>query len=97
MLIRFGYVAISLQLENASPSKTITLANLKKLPTTEAQIGRLEALARTNLDNTLRILYYNKAHQIHLYRFTSKLIPLATHPDVPHWDYLDRLGDKLKK
>lgn len=97
MLIRFGYVAMSLRLENCSPSKTITLTNLKKIPSLEGQLGRLKSLAENNLDNTLRLLYHNQAHQIHLYRFTSKLIPLVTHPEAPVWDYPKELAEKLKK
>lgn len=97
MLIRFGYVAMSLQLENCSPSRTITLANLKKITSLEGQLGRLRTLAQSNLDNTLRLLYHNQAHQIHLYRFTSKLVPLVTHPEAPVWNYEEELMEKLKK
>jgi len=97
MLIRFGYVAMSLQLEKCSPSKTITLANLKKINSIEGQLGRLRSLAENNLDNTMRLLYHNQAHQIHLYRFTSKLVPLVTHPEAPQWNYVEELEDRLKK
>ncbi len=40
----------------------------------------------SNLEALEKILKYNIDHNIHFYRITSNLVPLATHPDVM-WDY----------
>lgn len=87
MIIRLGYVAISLSLHEASPNKTITYKNYEKLQDDESKIYRLKDLVKENLANTKRILIHNQVHDIKVYRFTSKLVPLATHPDVIQWDY----------
>ncbi len=86
MLVRFGYVAMSVQLENASPSKTMTMAAFSKLPDREAGLRRLERIARENLGSTLRLLKHNRYLDVQVYRLTSKLIPLATHHDLSDWD-----------
>ncbi|MBW5445650.1 UV DNA damage repair endonuclease UvsE [Cohnella sp. CFH 77786] len=86
MIVRFGYVAMSVQLENASPSRTMTMSNFSKLPDREAGLRRLEQLARENLRNTLRLLKHNRYMDVRVYRFSSKLIPLATHPSLSDWD-----------
>lgn len=86
MIVRFGYVAMSLQLENASPSRTMTMASFSKLPDREAGLRRLERIARENLHNTLRLLKHNRYLGVEVYRMTSKLIPLATHGLLSDWD-----------
>ncbi|WP_424767022.1 UV DNA damage repair endonuclease UvsE [Paenibacillus sp. sgz302251] len=86
MIVRLGFVAMSLQLENASPSKTMTFANFSKLNDREAGIRKLERIAEENLRNTLRILKLCKASDIKMYRFSSKLIPLATHEELIDWN-----------
>jgi len=40
------------------------------------------------------VLKYNQANNIHFFRITSKLIPLATHPDVL-WDFTQQFKDEL--
>ncbi|RJE88646.1 UV DNA damage repair endonuclease UvsE [Paenibacillus sp. 1011MAR3C5] len=86
MIVRFGFVAMSLLLENASPSRTMTYKTLSNLDDREAGLRRLERIAEENLTSTLRILKHSHAHDIAMYRFSSKLIPLATHEDVADWD-----------
>lgn len=86
MIVRFGFVAMSLQLENASPSRTMTYTAFSKLEDREAAIRKLERISEENLNNTLRILKHCKAHDIAMYRFSSKLIPLATHEALHDWD-----------
>ncbi|MFC5702483.1 UV DNA damage repair endonuclease UvsE [Cohnella faecalis] len=93
MLVRFGYVAMTMQLENASPSRTMTLTNFVKLPDREAALRRLERLAEENLHNTLRILKHNRYMDIRLYRFTSKFIPLKTHERLSDWNPYPVLAD----
>lgn len=85
MIVRFGFVAMSMQLENASPSRTMTYASFSKLADREAALRRLESLAEENLRNTLRLLRHCVANDIRMYRFTSKLIPLATHEALADW------------
>jgi len=86
MIVRFGYVAMSVHLENASPSRTMTMASFSKLADREAGLRRLEKIAEENLRNTLRLLKHNRYLGVHVYRMTSKLIPLATHEDLRDWD-----------
>lgn len=93
MIVRFGYVAMSVQLENASPSRTMTMATFSKLPDREAGLRRLEQIARENLHNTMRLLKHNRYMDVHVYRLTSKLIPLATHQDMSDWDPYTPLAD----
>lgn len=86
MKIRFGYVAIALGLWDASPSKTLTFKRYSALPKQE-RLDKLKSITAQNLYHTKRILYYNIAHEIKLYRFSSNLVPLATHPEVM-WDFI---------
>lgn len=97
MKFRLGYVAMTLNLEDCSPSGTVTYAALKKLDSEEARLRRLQRTAHKNLLNTLRILKLNKAMEIKVYRLTSKLIPLATHPDLRDWRYVDVFADSLRE
>ncbi|WP_322907858.1 UV DNA damage repair endonuclease UvsE [Paenibacillus campi] len=91
MIVRFGYVAISLQLQDASPSKTMTMTHFRKLTDRAAGLRRLEAIGRANLQTTLRVLKHNVAEDIHMYRMSSKLIPLATHAELQDWDPITAL------
>ena len=86
MKIRFGYVASALGLWDASPSKTLTFTRYKTLSKSE-RMDKLKSVTAQNLQHTKRILYYNIAHEIELYRFSSSLVPLATHPEVM-WDFI---------
>lgn len=97
MIVRFGYVAMSLNLQNASPSKTMTVKQFEKIPNKEAAIKRLERISQENLANTIRLLKYNHWEQIHLYRFSSRLIPLAGHELVSDWDYISPIKGALKE
>jgi len=98
MLIRLGYVAISLNLEEASSSKTVTVKTFSGLKERdpEAALNKVRRTARENLNNTLRILRHNQAHGIKVYRLSSKVIPLATHPLLREWDYLRELKPELE-
>ncbi len=96
MKIRFGYVAMSLVVRNCSPSKTVTVKTLSKIDDKETRLFKLSRLAKENIKNTQRLLYHNKAHDIKVYRLTSKLIPLATHPITKDWDWEDEVKDELK-
>ncbi|MFD1776376.1 UV DNA damage repair endonuclease UvsE [Paenibacillus rhizophilus] len=93
MIVRFGYVAMSTVIKNCSPSKTMTMASFSKLEDREAAVRRLESIARGNLHNTLRLLRHNRASDIRVYRLTSKLVPLATHPELRDWNPFAALAD----
>ncbi len=58
-LIRLGYVAMSMELKNASPSKTMTFSQFQKIDNRKAAIRKLERIALENLENTLRMLKHN--------------------------------------
>jgi UV DNA damage endonuclease len=96
-IIRLGYVAMSMKLQNASPSKTMTFAQFQKIEDREAAIRKLERIALLNLQNTLRILKHNAASDIHFYRLTSRLIPLANHEDLLEWNYMKPLKGQLRE
>lgn len=95
MLVRFGYVAMSVIVENASPSRTMTATNFKKLADREAAVRKLEMLARENIHNCLRLLRHNRAHDIQVFRFSSKLIPLLGHEMLSEWDPFPVLADSF--
>ena len=97
MRIRFGYVANAMNLQDCSPSKAVTATNLVKIKDLEGHRIKLTKIARENLNNTLRILKYNAAYEIKIYRMTSKLIPLATHPITEGWDYLKDLAEDFRR
>jgi UV DNA damage endonuclease len=96
-LVRLGYVAMSAQLQNASPSQTMTFKQFSQLNDKEAAIGKLERIANSNLHNCLRLLKHNVAHDIKFFRFSSKLIPLANHPELKGWDFIKPLSETLKE
>lgn len=95
MIVRFGYVAMSTIIPDCSPSKTMTMASFGKLGDREAGLRKLEAIARINLHNTLRLLKHNNGSDIMVYRLTSKLIPLATHPDLQDWNPFSALAEEF--
>lgn len=104
MRVRLGYVAMALNLQEGSPNKTITYKRFSELVDDEIRLYKLKDLTAQNLDITRRILLYNVAHDINVYRFTSKLIPLATHADVFDWNFaitfkeeLEALGTYIKE
>jgi UV DNA damage endonuclease len=94
-IVRLGYVAMSVHLQNCSPSQTMTFAQFQKIKNREAAIKKLERIAVSNLENCLRLLKHNKAHDIRFFRFSSRLIPLANHEELEDWDYIEPLRDML--
>lgn len=96
MKVRLGYVAIALGLGSQyTTSKTMTFSYYKKQDPLQA-LEKLKLLAKTNLQNLMKVLHYNVKHHIEVYRITSKLIPLATHPEV-QWDYKEYLYEDLQQ
>ncbi|WP_404430434.1 UV DNA damage repair endonuclease UvsE [Sutcliffiella horikoshii] len=96
-IVKLGYVAMSVQLTNASPSKTMTFAQFSKLKDREAAIEKLERISIENLENCLRLLKHNVANDIRFFRFSSKLIPLANHEEVKDWKFMRPLKEILSQ
>src|SRR5690606_1567050 len=92
--VRLGYAAIALDVPAGSPNRTLRAATLAALPDDEARRYRLRQVAAENLRTTLRILRYNVAEGIPVYRLTSRLIPFATHPRWS-WDWEHDLAGEL--
>ena len=93
MKIRLGYACISETL-NVTTSSTYTYTNYLKTH----DLNKLSKIIISNLENLEQVLLYNIKNNIHFYRLSSKLIPLATKSDV-EFDYIkeykniyDRLG-----
>jgi len=96
-IVRLGYVAMSMELKNASPSQTMTFTQFQKIEDREAAIRKLERISLSNLQNTLRILKHNAASEIHFYRLSSRLIPLANHEELLDWNYMKPLHKLLRE
>ena len=91
MNIRLGYVSLSTTL-NITPSKTITYTEFKK----NNDYNKLDKIIKENLTNLEKIIDYNIKNNIHFYRLTSKLIPLATHQEV-NFDYINKYKKNYKQ
>lgn len=96
MIFNLGYVAISMKIKESSPNKTVTLKNLEKVERSQ-WFKRVRDISKINIANTIRLLRYNKAYGIKMYRFTSKLVPFATHPEFKDWDWRSELSEDFKK
>ena len=95
MILRFGYVSMALPLWDATPSHSFTFANWNKQEE-EARKEKLYRLTEQNLKNTIRILHYNIAHEIEVYRMSSSLVPLAAHPEAG-WDFISPFRDLYRE
>ncbi|MBM4761570.1 UV DNA damage repair endonuclease UvsE [Bacillus sp. B15-48] len=95
MFIRFGYVSTAISLWEASPSRTMTFTRYRQLPKAE-RMEKLLTITRLNLESTERMIHYNLAHQLPLYRFSSSIVPLATHPEV-RWDFVTPFVDEWRR
>ena len=98
MIIRLGYVSLSKALDVTS-SHTLSYTNYLK---DENGLQRIDELIKLNLESLENIIDYNIKNNIHFYRMSSLLIPLATKKDVK-FDYIkkykdiyDRIGKKIK-
>jgi len=81
--IRLGYACINLTLgSKGNTSRTCRLSN--------ATPHHLEELTRGNLGCLLEVLRWNDAHKIKVFRISSGVIPLASHPKA-QWPWRQRL------
>jgi UV DNA damage endonuclease len=94
-IVRLGYVAMSVEVANSSPSQTMTFAQFSRIKDREAGIRKLERIAISNIENCLRLLKHNAANEIHFFRLSSRLIPLANHGELLDWNYMEPLKEVL--
>lgn len=88
MKIRLGYACISKTLSNVTTSSTVTYATFQK----DKDYKKIDTAIKSNLNALKEILTYNIKNNIHFFRLSSKLIPLATKSDVI-FDYIDPYKD----
>jgi len=79
MKVRLGYVAITKTLENITSSSSLSYTIYKSLENKEQ---KLSEVIMSNLKNLKEIIIYNIKNNIHFYRLSSAMIPLATHNEV---------------
>lgn len=89
MTIRLGYACINLSLQADKKGPRFKALTAKRLLTMTPQERRahLYQVGKNNLETVAAILRWNGAHGIRLYRISSELIPLATHPVAEDWDW----------
>lgn len=95
MIIRLGYACITETLTGITTSSSYTYTNYTK----EQNKTKLDRIIKSNLTDLGKILDYNISNNIHFYRLSSKLIPLATKKEVV-FNYLskyDRYYEYLSK
>jgi UV DNA damage endonuclease len=85
--VRLGYACINLSLgPKGRTSRTCRLSN--------ATPHHLEELSRMNLVGLLEILRWNVVHKIKVFRISSGIIPLASHPKV-QWPWRQKLRQEI--
>lgn len=96
MKVRFGYVAIAMRLEKVTSSSPVTYKKYSSIDSERERLSLLKKVTQSNLNDLIKILNYNIENDIHFYRLTSKLIPLATHQEV-RWDYSKVIQNECQK
>lgn len=91
MRIRLGYACISETLPVTS-SSTYTYTNFSK----EKDYQKLDKIIQSNFLALEKILQYNIKNNIHFYRLSSNIIPLATKKEVI-FDYVKKYQEWYKK
>lgn len=86
--MRVGYACICLGDEEARCQRTTILRN--------ATPERLRDLIRSNLDGLERIIRYNEARCLRLFRLGNSFIPFASHP-VNELRWWDEFGDRFRE
>ena len=84
MKIRLGYACVSETL-NITSSTPYTYTLFQK----EQDYNKLDLIIKSNLLNLYKLLKYNNKNNIHFFRLSSALIPLATIKDI-QFDYIDK-------
>ena len=96
MIIRLGYVSLAKTLDISFKNTTYTQYSK------ENNLTRINNIIVDNLNILENVIDYNIKNNIHFYRLTSKLIPLATKDDV-EFEYINnfkkqyqKIADKIK-
>lgn len=84
MKIDWGFVSICLSEKDCSPAGTVQVRHIEPLDE-EGRRYRVLQVATANLQKTLRIMWFLRAHQIACYRISAQLVPLATHEMLEGW------------
>ena len=92
MIIRLGYACICTSLEGVTTSSNYTYTDFNK----NNNFDKLDKVIISNLENLIKILEFNHKNNVHFYRISSKLIPLATHNKVV-FDYLNKYKNYYDK
>lgn len=95
--VEFGYACTSVLVKDCSPARTVTLKRLEAIDDRDDRLTVLRKLAQSNLGNTRRLLWHNIAHGLRLYRMTSNLVPLCTHPIAAGWDWESELHEEFHR
>ena len=68
MLIRLGYVSISMKLgKKVTASSNVTFTNYNKQESKEKKLEKLKTVALSNLNDLEKILKYNINNNVHFY------------------------------
>ena len=98
MKIRLGYACICNGISGTSSTNYTYSEYLKN-----NDLKKLDGVIISNLEILERIIDYNIKNNIHFYRMSSKIIPLATKNDVSfnyidrYKEYYSRIGKKIRK
>lgn len=98
MLIKLGYACIAKTLENVTPSTNYTYTEYLKTK----NFSKLNEIIISNLKDLNILIDYNIRNNIHFFRLSSKIIPLATRLDVifdykeKYLEYYKLIGEKIK-
>ena len=96
--VRLGYACICNSVNETSSSPYTYSEYLEK-----KNLDKLDKVIISNLEALEKIIIYNIKNNIHFYRMSSKIIPLATKDDVifdyisKYKDIYNRIGDKINK
>ena len=98
MKVRLGYACITNCINDSSSSPYTYSEYLK-----DGDIDKLDRVIISNLKSLNNIIDYNIKNNIHFYRMSSKIIPLATKDDVKfdytnkYKSYYDTIGKKISE
>mgnify|MGYP004494013143 CR=1 FL=1 len=95
MRIRLGYACVS-ETINVTTSSTYTYSSFLL----ENDIDKLDNIINSNLEALDNLIDYNIKNNIHFFRLSSKIIPLATIVDFDYLEkyksYYEKIGKKIK-
>lgn len=94
MPLRLGYAGINLSLQAEQGGARLRSITAKRLATLEPRERRahLYQVGRNNLKTLRAVLRWNHSRGIFVFRITSDLIPLATHPIAAEWNWEEDLA-----